>query len=467
MLQFGATTEKFIRDWQNATVIIAVRDNRQHETDPLLGVVILPLQEIFKRRDSSIFQETMPIMGGIGYGRMKVSLMFRSVKLSLPMRLKGWDVGTVEVFSGVKVNLREGQEGASTLEGCKMRFRIGSGEGAITGKSKGKMYPYHEGQKLNYHFAYDHHGQQVEWSSKEGKPVRLPVKARYSSSVIVEFVKKALGADQTLAFGTMWLKDVPDDEELLVTIPIFSYRMRKNSIGKKEKAGVKYASMNAAAPTAARVTGKMGEDETTVNNHGDAGVLEEGERDGDRVNSESIGQVELKLNFHSGLSGYHHAISAKDRGMADVMQILDCVEGTHGMAKEMIRGARHPGNPAAPGHEEGTSIQDTIDSDSDSADEFERQSTWSTGSTLVAPDDHSLDAGDGQKKPGLVGNIKNFRKHHTELNRKHRGLMQWKAARNAAWLGKSTEEMGSKLGGRIARPFVGHREREFAVDSEV
>src|SRR4051794_12877166 len=73
----NAGTERFIHDWRKTEVFLSVRDARIHENDPLLGIVYLPLAELFHKR--SQFKDTFPLVGGIGFGRVRVSMVFRSV----------------------------------------------------------------------------------------------------------------------------------------------------------------------------------------------------------------------------------------------------------------------------------------------------------------------------------------------------------------------------------------------------
>lgn len=47
---FNAGTERFVRDWRDTEIIISVRDSREREDDPLLGIVYLPLRKVFAKR---------------------------------------------------------------------------------------------------------------------------------------------------------------------------------------------------------------------------------------------------------------------------------------------------------------------------------------------------------------------------------------------------------------------------------
>ena len=189
---FNAATEKMIRDWRTTEVMISVQDARVHEDDPLLGIVYLPLAHIFHNRSQKI--DEYPLVGGIAYGRIRISMVFRSVELQLPKQLLGWDYGTLEITGPVTSN-----DLPADLQGLRMKLR--------TTVNRGKMYPSHD------------HG---KWEAKKDRNVRLAVRNRYSSCMVVEFRKNRLGKDGTPAFAVLWFKDVPDDEETTVTLPVWS-----------------------------------------------------------------------------------------------------------------------------------------------------------------------------------------------------------------------------------------------------
>lgn len=84
---FNAGTERFVRDWRSAIVTVTVRDQRNREHDPILGVVPLKLSDILET--SSQVTRWYPLDGGIGFGRIRISLLFRSVETRLPPNLLG------------------------------------------------------------------------------------------------------------------------------------------------------------------------------------------------------------------------------------------------------------------------------------------------------------------------------------------------------------------------------------------
>ncbi|KAH0065342.1 hypothetical protein KCU60_g21955, partial [Aureobasidium melanogenum] len=74
---FNAGTERFVRDWRSAVVTVTVRDSRNREHDPILGVVPLKLSDVMET--SSQVTRWYPLDGGIGFGRIRISLLFRSI----------------------------------------------------------------------------------------------------------------------------------------------------------------------------------------------------------------------------------------------------------------------------------------------------------------------------------------------------------------------------------------------------
>ncbi|KAI9817998.1 MAG: hypothetical protein M1832_004519 [Thelocarpon impressellum] len=189
---FNAGTERFIRDWRNTEVALAIRDARVHEDDPILGIVVLPLDHVFKHR--SQVNASYPLFGGIGYGRIRISMVFRSVQLQLPKELLGWDYGTLEVTSDIR-----SRDLSQALSSLRLKLR--------TNVSKGKMSSTDDG-----------------WKGKKDAHVHLAVRKRYCSNLIIEFRRNRLGPDTTPAFAVIWLQNIPDEEPRTVTVPVWKNR---------------------------------------------------------------------------------------------------------------------------------------------------------------------------------------------------------------------------------------------------
>ncbi|EFR03857.1 meiotically up-regulated 190 protein [Nannizzia gypsea CBS 118893] len=192
---FNAGTEKFVRDWRSAMVTVAVRDQRNREHDPILGIVPLKLSDIFQA--SSQVTRWYPLDGGIGFGRIRISLLFRSVELRLPPQLLGYDVGTFNITSS-----------RITLKNCasrgKMKIRT-SGVNVSIPRSAWNPDSIEE------------NGGFFDLTSDLKEEVVLPTKHRYRSAIIFE-VQHSSGTANAL----VWLQNLVDNEETPVDIPIWT-----------------------------------------------------------------------------------------------------------------------------------------------------------------------------------------------------------------------------------------------------
>ncbi|OCL13166.1 hypothetical protein AOQ84DRAFT_385608 [Glonium stellatum] len=357
---FNAGCERLIRDFRNSEIHISVRDARVHEDDPLLGVIYLPLNKLFTHR--SQINGYFPLSGGIGYGRTRISLVFRSIQLQAPKSLLGWDYGTVEVAPVVKSN-----DLPHDLRGMRIKVR--------TTLARGKLQS--EGQGV--------------WKSKRGHPLRLPVRKRYFTPLMVEFRTASAMLDHTAAFAVLWLKDIPDNEEQSVKLTVW-----KGNLARAE------------------------------NN-----CLEE--------YGEKIGSIEMKLTFWSGLSGYHNKLASKDSNLGDVMEVLDaCADNDEMDFDDKDSMAESDGESSS-------------DSDSDEGGEM-------TPTTRSGASSESLES---NGKRGMIDEIKDYKAHRKQLNRRNRGLMQWKGPRTVQWM-KHKVEHGQQ---HVASAFK-HNERDTGIETE-
>ncbi|KDQ33994.1 hypothetical protein PLEOSDRAFT_1110809 [Pleurotus ostreatus PC15] len=369
---FDAGFERFIRDWRSTSVIISVRDSRLHEVNPLLGVVDLPLTRLLKHR--SHITDSFPLTGGIGYGRVKLSVTFRAVEMTLAKELRGWDTGTLEVMPGVTM-IRTGQVDDSDMVELLKKCRI-------------SVHTTYSKQRLVLKADED---VEAAWEAKRARSVKLAVRRRYASCVVFEFKKHALGPDLKPAFCVFWLKDIPDEEELELTLPV---RYNEDD------------AMNRAQRTAA--------DDIS-------GIVEGVE-------------LKVKLRFWRGLSGYHKKIAKKDRDVANVMDVLDCAEESHGRGRDGLLGE----------------LSDTSSSSSSSSSDSDEEA----GSHGVG---------------GVVAQIKEVKRRKGKLHRRHRGLMQWSGMRKMKWAVKQTEENVGKVRDKVADKVTGkrHARKDMGMEREV
>lgn len=439
---FNAGTERFIRDWKTAEIMVSVRDDREREDDPLLGMVYLPLRRVFEK--SSQIIQTYPLVGGIGYGRVRISMVWRSVQLKLPQELLGWNYGTLEIKCPVKLkSTNDSANGDSSFPKHRIKLR--------TNLMRAKMSPSGDGK--------------VEWRPKRDREsVFLAVRKRYSSPLIVEFRKSVLGPDSTPALAVLWLQDIPDDEERTISLPVWK--------GGKQNAH--------------RMT-------TSYGYNG----MEEGEQ--------PLGEIELTVKFWRGLSGYHktYANKGKHAELKNVMEVLDTAndEGqvdddddddgyatdrsstdTNADTESGTLSSRSGSDPSKKGDKSRrhkklrTHVNDdSSNSDSDMAETSSPTSKLDPTQLAQKPlekvkdvaaavldvDGHN-DPGNGER--GLRASIRDYKDHRRELHRKHRGVMQWKGTRTLDWMAGKVKR--SK--GRIGQVFEhGEDKKSGGVETEV
>ena len=195
---FNAETERFIRDWRNTVVTIAVRDQRQREHDALIGVVVLKLSEVFQT--SSQVTRTYALDGGVGYGKITISMLFRSVSLQLAKPLLGWNVGSVELMkSEIKV------VGDKRLASTRLVLKTDNGRAVVHRR-------WAQGEGV--------------WNVK-GR-IRLPVRQRYMSTFYLKFYSRS--NRKPIGHAVLWLRSIIDNLDHDLEIPVWEIKDRRSIV---------------------------------------------------------------------------------------------------------------------------------------------------------------------------------------------------------------------------------------------
>ena len=431
---FNAGCERFIRDWRTSELIVSVRDARVHENDPLLGVIYLPLDNLLAKRSQMV--DVFPLVGGIGYGRARVSIVFRAVTLQLPKELRGWDYGTLEIS-----NVEAGKYLIDDIRKLKVKFSTSIATSRMRPTSDGKgderggMYRPEENQG---------------WTKKHQSaedPTYLAVKSRYSTPLMIEFYQPALVSGEKMpGFAVFWLKDIPDDEEQTIRLPVWT--------GSKE--AIK------------RGRGCVGYD-----------GLEEHEA--------PLGTIKLTIKFWRGLSGYHTRLAGKSREvkLRNVMEALDSANDNKEGKGKGTAGADTAGEEPDPQLQE-AGMPDTSSSSSSSSDYSGEEIEHASGKNKMQKDGRvkshlksklnpiSKDKQASFRRPdgGITSNhpdvdsedeeqskmqnqqsnrqdpvdqVQDYRRHRKSMHRRHRGLMQWKGARTLEWMADRADRGKDKI----------------------
>jgi hypothetical protein len=208
---FEAGTERFIRDWRSCIVTVTVRDSRNRQHDPIIGVVPLRLSDVLQTSSQS--SRWYPLDGGIGFGRIRISLLFRSVELRLPPTQLGFgEIGTFEFTSDALTTANY-----APTERTKIRMRTGGSSASVKGAVCRKTA---DGTGLAWDISGSPEGNKHPTSKTKSHRIRLPVRFRYRSPIFFEFHPSGKRR-KTDTFASLWLQDVPDAEERDFDIPIW------------------------------------------------------------------------------------------------------------------------------------------------------------------------------------------------------------------------------------------------------
>jgi hypothetical protein len=450
---FNAGTERFVRDWRSALVSVTVRDQRNREHDPVLGVVPLKLSEMLAT--SSQVTRWYPLDGGIGFGRVRVSLLFRSVETTLPPRLLGWDVGTFEFRSD-----RVETTGYSQV--AKLKLRTGGSTGLVP--------------KDICQQARD--GNSVLWDlSKHDKTpsVSLPVKHRYRSPVVFEF--HVSGKRRAEAYATLWLNTLVDNEDADIDIPIFTTknpsRFIQNYITEKNYKGeVGLEDLREVGRLKFKARFKCGIDEThqAFVRTGDEretyetweACLTEGVRT--RIVEGEVPENTLEMH-KKALEDERDAVKAADDEKEDPPEnkkkgwiSKDGIDWSEAFGRDPIAYLKNLGKPSADAGSEPPAdrYQPDLEDDEDEEDEDDDSEEDDPDIGIIDAENmaehqstsFSKDATEAQNASGK-------HKKRTE-ERMHRGLSQWRPVRNAKFardqgkmgLSKLKKKLGGGLEGR-------------------
>jgi hypothetical protein len=188
---FNAGIEHFVRDWQTAEVSQLQRQPRERDDDSLLGIVYLPLTKVFEKR--SQVMDMYPLVGGMGFGRVRISMIFGSIELQLPNELLRWDYGTLEIKVPVKP---KGQllQGLSSHR-IKLRSNLA---GVEMQSNNGEWHP-----------------------KKDESSGFIACRNRYTMPLIVKFRKSSMGPDSKPTFAVFWLREILDGEERTVAMQVW------------------------------------------------------------------------------------------------------------------------------------------------------------------------------------------------------------------------------------------------------
>lgn len=168
----NAGSERVVGDFRTARMDFVVRDSRQREGDPILGVVGFKIADVLK--DSARKTDWYTLTGGLGYGKMQITLLWRSIQLQVPASLRGWNIGVLEItkLQASVGQMFDGKDGYFYLQTPGGRKELS----AVSAKRESDRSDSGSGNGSRYR--YD-----VDLSSRS---IRLPVRQRYPGQLVIE-----------------------------------------------------------------------------------------------------------------------------------------------------------------------------------------------------------------------------------------------------------------------------------------
>lgn len=386
---FNAVSERFVRDWRTAKIVFVVKDARDREHDPILGVVALRLKDVLK--DSCQVTHWFPIIGGLGWGRLRISLLFKAFDMPLPSNVSSYETATFDLASLTTTNdlvqCSDNRAPRLVIESEYDRAVMKSGNeednAASTVNLEKSPKPRSRRSTISKREKTDG---EVEWHSH--RPVRLAVMYRHSCSLVFSFTtKRMLKKSKVHVVGTLRLNDCPDGELHTRVIPLFA----TTSVRDAMKAAQKFADMQAAG-SLSPLSNQFG------------------------VDAQIVGYARVSFVMHPGISRAHHRLAKRDRKFRSV---YDAWEATR----------IHDG-----AHEEFTSEDDE---DEDSLDSDDGASA--AAARLLRDDEREMHTQHGA--------------HNKALHKRNRGIFQLKLARTGKYVKDQLEtKLLSSSNGMDRRP---------------
>ncbi|CCG83493.1 Putative uncharacterized protein B5O22.140 [Taphrina deformans PYCC 5710] len=393
---FNASFERFVRSFSDTKLRISVRDQRFREDDSIIGILPLALAEELSMQGQTT--RWYPLSEGIGYGMIRVSLLFRSVECQIPRTLQGWNLGTLHIYT---VKARVGATDAEALRDCSLRIDTMLGH-----KTIGAVHADTVDDGL------------VAWDL--GAPLVMPIRRRHASSLNIEAHRGGVAFSKTGFFSGIYgaciiaLSALDDDHRDVVKIPIFQtddyVRFKQNSLT----------------------------------------------QDGSEVDRSlrRLGYMEVDCVLMSGLSESHRRFAKRSKDLAQTHEAWDTEKSyrkrlaydARQERKEAIIKSRHSREQGTPAstidsafipqrpRSESKSVQfarpamdDTTNHDGGMYDNEDvmNELDWSS-------DNEST--GSVRSRKSIKEWINDKKEDRRERHRRHRGIMQKKPARTASWL---------------------------------
>ena len=445
---FNAGTEKFIRDWRSTILTVAVRDSRNRQHDPIIGVVPLKLSDVLQTASQST--RWYPLDGGIGFGRIRLSVLFRSCELRLPPPQLGWDIGTFEFLSD-EITIT----GYNPSGKARLRLRTG---GSSANVKKQQMTKLDDGVKFDIHGAdisESGDGEEPEKNADQttSRKIRLPVRHRYRSPIFMEL--HPTGKRHADAFAALWLLELVDGEEQEFDIPLFkvdnSVRLSQSYITQENYKDIPDLDIEEIGRVRFRGRFSPGTDSDHIKFVSDNDSRETIEA-WEACFAEGVRENEVRTEVPYIIQKLHDKSLTEGR---DVLAEASEKDKQKWLSKDGTdwTGAFGKDPTELMATKDGYNSEDRDDFEEESEDDSDvdlgvhdaehdgdgRSSASMAGDRQSMASQGSNASATSKKSGGPIGAYKDYKSRSRDLHRKHRGLMQWRPLRNVQFAKDETK----------------------------
>ncbi|KAI8327289.1 hypothetical protein EDC96DRAFT_532234 [Choanephora cucurbitarum] len=214
-------TEQFIKDMENTTIRISIKNSVDLERDPVLGTRCMKLKDLFADQEGKFkeIQRWIPLADGIGFGKVLISLKYKPVKLTLPRELQGCDVGTLVVES-LKLEKLNAPYAANYINSTKATLALNV-DPVILKRLKSRNL-----SRESNIIEESPHG----WY---GQQLFFPLMMRYRTAIYVHISQGSITS--TKATGRFWLKDMVDNDWQYIKIGLHEYISERSKVANRNE----------------------------------------------------------------------------------------------------------------------------------------------------------------------------------------------------------------------------------------
>ncbi|KAJ1026907.1 hypothetical protein NDA16_002201 [Ustilago loliicola] len=401
---YNAGTERFIRDWRRTLIMVVVYDFRVREADAILGVVPIKLSDLFK--ESSQVTQFFPLAGGVGHGRIRLSLLFRPIERTSREKTRlGWNIGTLRLLSSPVATDFDESKGASAHDVHLVSLRASTLAGSAKISANRARYVDRESKSA------------VEWKLYEQEfPFKVPARRRYAAPYVIEFRSLTpLGKRKTTHMSIVWLQDLPDDDIFDIRLPI--YRPQSGSDFHRLRQNYHFY---------------------------------ENEDEAEKLGVERVGYLKVKMQFKSGLGKIHTKFDSNPGAKAVMDAWRCCVSlGLRSVSGDFANARVNTSGYLEDAEKEDKEPGEAYNSDSDEERTHTKQETQE-GDGGQSSSDSEGEGGEGVRRSrSMKEKFADWKAEKDELHRQHKGIKQFKPVRTMSWIGQTARSAGAGVKGKF------------------